>query len=435
MHKVWAVIRREFLERVRTKQFVIGTVLGPVLMALLFAAPLLLMRDARAKRIVVLDAAAGSFGATVERALAQSTRDEEPDGEPRYLVTRVAADGRLGAIRDSLVALTDRPDLGEAGVDGIVVVTDEALARDTLQYLGANVGSPGEMGALARTLRQAVIQERLTRSGIDPALVLNTVRPIEVATAKVSQGRLTGQSGEASFALAYVMAFVLYMALLLYGVQVMTSTVEEKTNRINEVLVSSLKPWELLLGKVVGVGSVGLLQLGIWATTAYVLASQRVAIAEALGGSAASVASMPIPNIPAGTLVVLVIFFVLGFFFYSAAYAAVGSTCNTMQETQQASLPVTLMIAAGLMTMFMLLDEPNGQLARVLSLIPPLAPFVTPVRNSLSPVPLGELALSIALTGLGVLAMAWLAGRIYRVGILMYGKRASVREILRWIRA
>lgn len=436
MHKVWAVIRREFLERVRTRQFLIGTVLGPVLMGVLVMLPALLSRSTSVKRVVVLDAGSGQFGGRVEGALRTATRDDKPDGEPRYQVERIAVGDRpVKALRDSLIGLTGRNELRDAGIDGIVVVTDEILTRDTIQYYGANVGSMNEMGALQRTVRQAVLLERLTRAGIDPSLMMASVKPVTMTTERVSEGKVTGQSGAVSFAIAYAMSFILYMALLMYGVQVMTSTVEEKTNRINEVLISSLRPFELMLGKVLGVGSVGLLQLGIWVGTAYLLTSQRAAIGKLLGASPDAVSAMPIPVLPGELLVVFLLFFLLGFFFYAAAYAAVGSTCNTVQETQQASLPVTLFVIVGLMLMFRLLDDPNGQFGRILSLVPPFAPFVTPVRYSLSPLPLTELLTSVAMMILGVLVMAWVAGRIYRVGILMYGKRATFGEMLRWIRA
>jgi ABC-2 type transport system permease protein len=436
MRKAWAVIRREFLERVRTRQFLIGTVLGPVLMGTLIVLPALLSRNTSMKRIVVLDAGTGQFGARVESGLRTATRNDKPDGEPRYLVERIAVAGRpVGPLRDSLIGLTGRNDLGDAGVDGIVVVTDDILSRDTLEYYGANVGSMNEMGALQRTLRQAVLLEKLIRAGIDPATMMASVKPVTMTTERVSEGQVTGQSGESSFAVAYAMSFILYMSLLMYGVQVMTSTVEEKSNRINEVLISSLRPFELMLGKVIGVGSVGLLQLGIWVGTAYTLTSQREAIGKLLGASPEAITAMPIPTLPGDLLVVFLLFFLLGFFFYAAAYAAVGSTCNTVQETQQASLPVTLFVIVGLMLMFRLLDDPNGQFGRVLSLVPPFAPFVTPVRYSLSPLPLTELLTSVGMMVLGVLAMAWVAGRIYRVGILMYGKRATFAEMFRWVRA
>lgn len=436
MRKVWAVVRREFLERVRTRAFLIGTILGPVFMAALVLLPALLSRNTSTKHLVVLDAGQGEFGARVEGSLRAATRNDKPDGELRYRVERiVVGDWPLEAVRDSLIGLTGRNQLGEAGVDGIVVVDEEILTRDTLQYYGANVGSMNEMGILQRTLRQAVLLEKLTRAGIDPALMMTSVKPIVMSTERVSEGKVTGQSGEASFAIAYAMSFILYLALLLYGVQVMTSTVEEKTNRINEVLVSSLRPFELMLGKVLGVGSVGLLQLGIWVGAAYLLSSQRAALGKLLGASPEAISAMPIPTLPGDLLVVFLLFFMLGFFFYAAAYAAVGSTCNTVQETQQASLPVTLFVIVGLMLMFRLLDDPNGQFGRVLSLVPPFAPFVTPVRYSLSPLPLTEVLLSVAAMVVGVLVMAWLAGRIYRVGILMYGKRATFAEMARWVRS
>lgn len=434
MRKVWAVVRREFLERVRTKQFVIGTILGPLLLGGLVMLPILLQRPSRARRIVVVDAAQSQFGLRVEETLRAATRGEGDDKEARYLVERVEAQGRVQEVRDSLLALTGRRDLGEASVDGVLLVTEDAFRRDTLEYLGANAGSLSDMGTLSRTLRQAVMLEKLTRDGVDPAALTRVLTPFELRTIRVADGKETGQSGEASFALAYGMSLLLYMALLLYGVQVMTSTVEEKTSRINEILVSSLRPFELLLGKIVGVGSVGLLQLGIWAGAAWFLAENRVAIAQRFGSTAEAASQIPIPEIPGGLVLVFLVFFVLGFFFYSSAYAAVGSTCNTVQETQQASLPVTLLVVSGLMVMFALLDEPSGRLAQIMTLIPPFTPFVVPVRHSLQPLSWAEIGLAAGVMLIGVLAMTWLAGKIYRVGILMYGKRASLREIFRWVR-
>lgn len=434
MRKAWVVAKREFLERVRTRQFIIGTVLGPVLMGALFVVPILLSSPSSSKRVAIVDAAGGGFGAKVEAALARSMIDGGGEGErQRFLVTRIGAEGRADAVRDSLIATVGQD--GEGSLTGVLVLSDRVLTNDSLEYFGSNVTSLSEMGIMNRLIRDVAVSERLTRLGIEPAILMEAIRPIELVTTRVSRGKTTGQSGESSFMLAYIMSFLLYMALLLYGMQVMTSTVEEKTNRINEVLISSLRPFELLLGKVVGVGSVGLLQMGIWVGAAYGIATARGPLASMFGVSAEAVSSLPIPDIPLGLVLVFLLYFLLGFFFYSAAYAAVGSTCSTVQETQQAQMPVTLMIVAGLMVMFKLLDEPNGQLAQVLSLVPPLAPFVVPVRYSLSPLTLPELGVSVLAMGLGVLGMAWVAGRIYRVGILMYGKKASFREIFRWIRA
>jgi len=435
MRKLFAVIRREFMVRVHTRAFVISTILGPVLMGALFVLPMLLeSRDRAPKPLVVLDAAEGAFGSRVAEALQGSRRGSGPDAPPRYRVTRLEAGVGNVAPLDSLIALLGAKDAGPGALVGVVLVTDSVVETGRLHYYGSNVGSLSEMGDLQRTLRQAVVAERLGRAGVDVSVLVAATAPVSLETSRVSNGRVSGETGESSFILAYVMSFLLYMALLVYGIQVMGSVVEEKSNRIMEVLVSSLTPFELMLGKVVGVGSVALLQLGLWTGTAKVLTTQRVAIAELLGAAPGSAAEMPIPAISGELLAVYLTFFVLGFFLYSAAYAAVAATCSTQQEAQQGALPVTMCIVVGLLLMFGLLDEPNGSLAQTMSLIPLFAPFVTPVRYSLSPLPLMEVLASGTATALGVLAVSWVAGRIYRVGILMYGKRASVREILRWIR-
>ncbi len=435
MHKVWAVVRREFIARVQSRAFVISTVLGPLLMGALFAMPILLdRRQTTPKHVVVLDAAAGSFGEQVAARLAGDMRDTVTHTAPRYRVDHVAAGARVNEVRDSLVALTGLRKAGPSGVDGIMLITDSTLESGRMHYYGSNVGSPNDMDALRSTVRPLVMAARLERAGVDPKVVDAAQGNVSLKTERVSQGVLTGQSGSASFLLAYVMSFMLYLALLLYGMQVMTSVVEEKSTRIVEVLVSSLSPFELLLGKVIGVASVALVQLGIWAGTAMLLTTYRAQVAGAFGASPATVADLPIPVVSPMMLVVFLGFFVLGFFFYSAMYAAVGSMCNTHQEAQQSQTPVTLFIAAGLMLMFSLLSEPNGPTARALSLVPFFAPFVTPVRYSLSPMPWTELLLSVAAMLAGLVVVVWIAARIYRVGILSYGKKPKLSEVVRWVR-
>ncbi|MGH7586452.1 MAG: ABC transporter permease, partial [Gemmatimonadales bacterium] len=391
-------------------------------------------RDRGPRRIVVLDADGSGFGQRVEAALVASRRGNQPDGDPRYAVTRIEATGRVDAVLDSLVARTGVPDLGDASPTGIVVASEAAFLADTLRYYGANAQSESEMRALSAAVSAAVRLERLARAGVDPAVVGRAMMPVELASERVSQGRLTGESGEASFILAYAMLMILYVALLLYGQQMMTTVIEEKTSRINEILVSSLRPFELLLGKVLGVGAVALLQVGIWAGAAYLLARYRGGIAAFLGGSPDAVMAAPIPNIPADLLAIFLLFFVLGFLLYSALFAAVGATCSSLQEVQQAAMPVTLLIAGGFIVVLSLLNDPNGGMARTMGMIPLYSPFVTPVRWSLDALSWGELLLSILVTVVGLLAVAWVAGRIYRTGMLMYGKRASLGEIWRWVR-
>jgi ABC-2 type transport system permease protein len=436
VHKTLAVIRREFMTRVHTRAFVIGTVLGPLLMGFMFVLPILLSRRETApKQIVVLDAARGEFGRLTAERLRGEMRDTVTRTGPRYRITHLAVNpGSLQRVRDSLVTLTGSASEPTRSLDGVLVIDDTTLSSGRIQYLGVNVGSPADMGALRRALDPLVKSARLTEAGVDPMVVMGALRPIDFQTLKVSEGRVTGDSGEASFLLAYVMSFMLYFALLLYGIQVMSSVVEEKSSRIMEVLVSSLTPFQMLLGKVVGVGLVALLQIAIWAGTAMVLTTFGGKIATMFGASPATVSDLPLPAVSPDMLIVFLLFFSLGFLFFAAAYAAVGSMCSTVQETQQSHTPITLLIAAGLFCMFALLSEPAGPLARTLSLVPFVAPFVTPVRYSFAPLPWTELLASTVAMILGILGVIWIAARIYRVGILSYGKKASFREVVRWVR-
>ena len=228
------------------------------------------------------------------------------------------------------------------------------------------------------------------------------------------------------------MWLILYMAIIVYGVQVMGAVVEEKSSRVVEILVSSLKPFELLTGKVIGVGGVGLFQLLIWAVAARVLLSQQELIAGLLGFEWSGEA-FALPEVPVASLVVLLLYFVLGFFLYSTMFAAVGAMSNSEAEARQAQTPVVMLIVIPALMAFSAINDPDGSLARTVSLVPFSSPIAMPMRWAAAAVPLSDLAQSVAyLIGTSVV-VTWIAGRIYRVGILMYGKRPTPRELLRWV--
>jgi ABC-2 type transport system permease protein len=290
------------------------------------------------------------------------------------------------------------------------------------------------MSKLQGAVSSALAGVRLGKSGVDEALVKRAMKPADMETTKVSDGKLTGQSGQESFMIAYFMGFLLYLSILIYGQQTMTSVIEEKTSRIMEVLTSSLTPFQMLLGKVLGVGLTGLTQMTIWGGTVFLLSSQRAHLAGLFGMSADAVQSFPIPSMPPVLLVVFLLYFVLGFLLYGAMYAAIGAMCNTIQETQQYAIFVTLFIMVGFFSVFALIKDPNGSLGVTMSYIPFFAPFTMPVRWSLSSVPPLQLAFSLVLMVVALLACVWLAARIYRTGILMYGKKPSWRELWRWVR-
>ncbi|HTM29631.1 MAG TPA: ABC transporter permease [Rhodanobacter sp.] len=437
MKKIFAVVRREFVERVRTRAFLISTLLLPVVMVAVFLLPILMSGTSRTSRVAIVDTSSAAVGPQVAAMLGAEKLGTRPDAEARYSVQVFPASAeRLAAVRDELVAKTGFGRKHQADQwNGVLVLTDATLASGKLVYYGGNVGGLEAMGKLQRTLSQALATWRLGKSGIDQQLVKQATAPADLQTVKVEDGKLAGQSGEQSFVLAYAMGFILYMAVLIYGQQTMTSVVEEKNSRIMEVLASSLTPFQMLLGKVLGVGAAGLAQMAIWGGSAALLSSQRGPLGALFGMNAATLQSLPIPSMSGGVLVVFLLYFLLGFLLYGALYAAIGAMCNSIQETQQYALFVTMFILVGFFAMFSVIRDPNSTLGMAMSLVPFFAPFVMPVRWSMTTVPPLELAASLGLMVVGLLACTWLAGRIYRTGILMYGKKPSWREVWRWIRA
>lgn len=436
MKKLWAVIRREYLSKVRTKAFIVGTILGPIFMAGLFILPVLLDQPSSTRKVAVVDAAEGQLAESVVQALEEARIGEGDESRPRYRVTLVDGHQDLERVRDSLVARTGVSD-STGDLDGFLVVTETSLDSSEVTYYGVNVGSFSDMASLESSLEPVYLSEKLERRGVPAELVSDIRGGLDLEGAKVEAGSLTGESGEASFLLSYVMAFVLYIALLLYGIQVMTSVLEEKNSRIMEVLASSLTPFQLLLGKVIGVGAAGLTQMGIWLGAAMLITANLAAIVGTFTGGASAEsagAGMSAPLISPGLVVVFLLFFLVGFFLYAAAYAAIGAMTNSVQEAQQSATVVNIFIVVGFLSIFSLLSDAGSTTAKIFSLIPFFAPMVVPVRYSVSPLPVAEVALYLALTILGMLGVIWVAARIYRVGILSYGKKPTMRELGRWLK-
>lgn len=419
MRKVLAVIRREFVERVRTKWFWIGTVLGPFFFAGIILFQILLAgRTGGERRVAIVDRTSSAFGVRVATELGETIR--------RFRVVRVpAAPGVVDSLTEEVVAKR---------LDGFLLVTDSMLDFGRVEYRGSNVSSISDMEALQDALRRMVFSARLERSGIDPALVRRAEVRLRLATQKISGKKATGESGEQAFVLAFAMAVILFMAILLYGVNVMSSVLEEKTTRVVEILISSLRPFELMLGKVIGAGAVGIVQLTVWGVSAKLLTAQQGRLA-AVMGSGQQGAGLQLPQVPTTTMLVLLAYFLLGYFLYAAVFAAIGAISSNEQEARQAQTPVSLVMMVPYLSFFGILNDPNGSLAALMTFIPFWSPIAVPVRWSASPIPLIELGGSLAILAATVLALTWVAARIYRVGILMTGKRPNIKEIVRWVRA
>src|SRR5438094_1539060 len=412
MRKIWAIVRREFVERVRTRWFWVGALLGPVLFGVVFFLSGQLGRGGGLKRIAVVDATATQVGARIAEQLGRSGN----------WATEVPA--APGAI-DSLTAQVRAKRL-----DGFLIVTDAALDSGKVEYRGANVFAG--KGALQRPVGEALTVVRLQRVGVDPRLVARASIPLRLETCKISRGTTCGETAAQSFSLAYFMGIILYTAILLYGINVMSSVLEEKTTRIVEVLVSSLRPFELMAGKVLGVGAVSILQFLIWGVGARLLLARR---ASPVAASDAADEIFQVPHVSGATLAIFMAYFLGGFFLYSAMFAAVGAMSSTEQEARQAQQPVAWLLVLSFISMFALLNDPNSTLAVTLSLVPLSSPIAMPVRWAAGNIPGYEIALSLVILVGSIIGVTWTAARIYRVGILMTGKRPNLRELVRRVRA
>jgi ABC-2 type transport system permease protein len=422
MRKILAVVRREFVERVRTKWFWIGTVLGP-----LFFGGMILFRllngehSGVERKVAVIDQTTGGTGARLVEGLSASLE--------RFHFVRVPASPRaVDSLTDVVIA---------KNLDGFLLVSDSTFDAGSVEYRGSNVSSLADMEELHSTLGRQVFAVRLERHGIDPVVVRDAELSVTMATHKIRGTKVTGESGEQAFTLSFAMAIILFLAIVLYGVNVMSSVLEEKTTRIVEVLVSSLRPFELMLGKVVGAGAVGIVQLAVWLLSVKVLAGQQDRLAAWLDvdHTGAQGPALVLPQVPAATMIVFVVYFLLGYFLYAAIFAAVGAISGSEQEARQAQTPVTLLLMVPYLSVFGILNDPNSVSARWFTFVPFWSPVAAPVRWSASPIPVGELIGSLLILLVSVVLVTWVAARIYRVGILMTGKRPSMREIVRWVRA
>ena len=443
MHKLGVVIKREFTERVRTRAFLITTLLGPVAFAAISIFPAwLALREKGSEtvaRVAVVDATGTSLGDRIARALSDSL-PASAGSDARPTVVRVGASEVAAAERAATTAVVQKQR------EGVLVLDTATLTDSRARYVGRNASSLADMQRLRDLVRREVLTARLEQAGFAADRVAPIARArLQLTTTSVSDSG-TGGSGLGGTIIAFAIAMLLYVTILLYGQSVLRSVIEEKTTRVAEVIIASVKPDILMTGKVLGVGAVGLVQQVIWfggtlAVAAYVLpflhldrqagaagaARQAAAAADATAGFA-------MPEITIGVVGTAILFFLLGYLLYAALLAAAGAMVNSDQEAQQAAMPVYLPLIASAVFMQVVVQNPESGMARAMAWFPLTAPVLMPMRMSL----VSTTPLEVTLVVLGliatVLAALWLSARIYRVGLLMYGKRPSLPELARWIR-
>jgi len=424
MAKLWAVISREYMERVRSKWFIFATVFGPVLFgALLILPPLLALRtkaSADLANIVILDATGAGLGQKIAEGIPHTRSGPRPRVRVMSLDSLTPAESTA---THEVVANDAR---------GYLVLDAHTLAGDSARYAGRNASSIGDMEAITSVVRRSVLSTRLAQLHVDSASAteLAALKP-KLATERLSERGRAG-SGMLNALAGFGIAFLLYMSIVLYGQTVLRGVIEEKNTRVSEVVVASVSTNTLLAGKVLGVGAVGITQQIVWFTTGYLLARARVPILHAMGAEAQVI---QFPSVSLGAAVVLVLFFVLGYIFYSSLFAAVGAMVNNEQDAQQAATPVIMLLVAPMLFLQTVLMNPSSTTSEVLSWLPFSAPIIMPLRMIVATVSWLEVGLTIGGVLLACWGAVWVAARIYRVGLLMYGKKPTPRELLRWIRS
>jgi ABC-2 type transport system permease protein len=424
MAKLWAVIKREYLERVRSKWFLIATLLGPIFFSAIIIVPAWLASRSKATseiyNIEILDATGTGFG----HRLAVNIAGDSTIPERMPVVNNVSPSELTPA-----ESLATRQVMSNTKT-GYVVVDEQTLSGEAARYAGRNATSPADMERIKSAIRETILASRLEKVGLDNARMKEiTFIPLDFSAERITEKGRAG-SGMASVLFGFAIGFLLYISIVIYGQTIMSGVLEEKTTRVAEVVMSSVPTDTLLAGKVLGVGAVGLTQQIIWIAMTYVLLKLRAPIMARLGAPSVNF-SLPSISLAAG--VIFLLFFLLGFIFYSSLYAAVGSSVNSESEARQAASPLMIMIVSTAVFIQPVLLNPTGTTAKVLSLVPVSSPIIMPIRMAVTGVPPLELAASLGLLAVGCIAALWLASRIYRVGLLMYGKRPTMREMARWV--
>ncbi len=431
--QTWVIARRELLERVRSKWFLVGTLLGPIAMLAVILVPAILgARPESEVKVAIVHRAADAKAAATPLT---------PDAAPAPMLDAAGLDAELIAgfalVGWKAEVIADPGDAAllarvkASQLNGFLVVPGDVLEAGVVTYQGDNGTSGGAMARLEGVVTAVVQHRRGIAAGITDDQVKRMLAPVSIIT-RHTTGETGGSSGMATFVVGYVVMFILYLAILLYASNVMRSVVQEKTSRVVELMVAAAKPRALMAGKVAGVGAVGLIQLTVWLGMAVLSVKYRDALLSVVGVTGSG--GITVPPLSFSEVAVILAYFVLGFFLYASIYAAVGAMVSTEQEAQQAQMPVMMLIIIAISCVQLVANDPRGTTAAVLTTIPFFSPMLMPMRFLLGGASGVDVAVSMLVLAVSMVIVVIAAGRIYRVGILMYGKRPSGRELLRWLR-
>ena len=418
MHKIWLIIQREYLVRVRKKSFILMTILGPLLMTGLIIAPALLAKENQEKRMIAIH----------EKNTEISSELEDTE-----------------FINFTLIPTIESVDLKQNFSDSpfyaLLEIKDSTYTLYSDQQVTLNVRS-----TLENQINNILEKKALKEAGIDISIIESTSNSIKIKTKIVSKdGKTTTTNTEVSMGIGFISGLLIYMFIFMYGTMVMRGVIEEKTNRIVEVIISSVKPFQLMMGKIIGVALVGLTQFTLWISLTLIISTIAEAtlldINQLSANISANEKSIVLKELTAmfggvdilQILSAFLVYFMGGYLLYSSLFAAVGSAVDSEADTQQFILPVTIPLILAFVLIQPIMENPDGNLAFWMSIIPFTSPVIMMVRIPFG-VPTWELTFSLITLLSGFIASTWVAGKIYRTGILMYGKKATYKELLKWLR-
>jgi ABC-2 type transport system permease protein len=416
------IAKREYLARLRSKAFWISTIALPVMMAAWAILPSLMVARTRATQKLAVVDRTHQVGERLEETLEELARRtaRQVTFDLEMVPPRADAEAQRAALDQRVL---------DEEIAAWVWIDPEMLKENRVEYHAESVSNFITQQALIGALSKAVQQVRLVESGYDPEIVAKLSSSIDLDTVRISEEGSRAEGGLGGFALAFVVFMVLYMTTLIYGQQVMLGVLEEKSSRVVEVILSTVDPIDLLAGKIAGIGLAGLTQLAIWFATAAVLTAPGVVAIMAF-----LPAGTELPTLSPILVLHFFLLFILGYFFYATFYAMIGSAFNNPQEAQQVASIAVILVVMPWIFFLPILNDPDSTLAVVTSLIPIFTPFLMVLRIAVKMPPTWQILLGYGLTTAMCAGMIWLCARVYRVGILMYGKKPSLKELWRWVR-
>ncbi|HSE31251.1 MAG TPA: ABC transporter permease [Pyrinomonadaceae bacterium] len=446
MTKFLAVLKREYLQRVRSRMFLATTILGPLVMSLFGLVPALMlnMEVGGPVRIAVVDQTGKLFDRVNESLMSDKDEETERANDPTtrvpmdsaermqqaadrqrqtfWLQKVVASDASLEQTREEL-----RRRIRNKELDLYLILPADILESGSAELVGSSTGDIFSKGQLKNAVSNAVRGARLEEARIDAQTVRILSRTTELKSVRLDDRGETEDSGQ-GFLVVFGVGFTIYLTILMYGQMVLGAVIEEKETRIAEVLFASVRPFTLMVGKLIGVSCVALTQLAIWGLAFITFVG--------LGTNALTWRGVPmrLPGIRPLLFVYFALFFLLGYFIYATVYALVGSMVTTPQEGAQLAMPIILLLVVAFYLAFPVIKSPNSQFAFWVSIIPFFASITMLVRIVAQTPPFWQIALALLLQVATILGLLWIAARIYRIGMLMYGKKATIPEIVRWVR-